>query len=351
MCAAKVLAWAIAALATICAVLMPRIVGFDLIIDKHLLFGAGFVAFLIALHVFYETLRPAPILASVTGSIALIIWSLMMVGVISLASLGTHAALIDGALVRLDAAMGINVASIVIWLSNYPNIVSALRFFYESSTALVFLSAIALAVTNQHERLWVYCLSLIGAALVCALLSSVVPAIGAFTTFGIPADVLARMPRGAGVYFVDALEAYRNGDVRTIDVAHMTAGVVNFPSFHAVMAFAAIYAFRTIRFCAWPAYLWNAIVIVSTIPIGGHYVTDLIAGAFVWSALAMIGHLAKASSRDVGVIEAKSRLEAWLVPDRRPHWALELVAEQSRRAWDEIRTFAYFNASRDRLRN
>jgi membrane-associated phospholipid phosphatase len=327
---ARILTWGVAVLATLCAALMTWQVGFDLDVNKTLLFCAGLILLLAAAHCFYTIVRPAPILASATGAVALIAWSLMMVGIISLASLGTHAPLVDSALVKLDAAIGVNVASIVTWLSHYPGLVTLLGFAYESSTALLFLSIVALAVTNQGERLWIYCFSLTGAALVCAMSSSLIPAIGAFTTFGISGDTLARLPHGAGVYFIDAFKAYRNGNVSTIDMAHMTAGVVNFPSFHTVMALAAIYAFRAIRFCAWPAYIWNGLVIVSTIPMGGHYVTDLIAGAFVWSALAVIGGAAQPFSRALGGVYTHGGAKAWLAPDPRPHAVVGLVAGQIR---------------------
>jgi membrane-associated phospholipid phosphatase len=29
-------------------------------------------------------------------------------------------------------------------------------------------------------------------------------------------------------------------------------------------------------------FVWNALVIVSTVPVGGHYLIDLIAGALTW---------------------------------------------------------------------
>jgi membrane-associated phospholipid phosphatase len=348
---AQVLTWAVVVLTTFCASLMTRLVRFDLVIDRNLVLGAGFVASLVALHGYYTILRPAPILASITGSLAAILWSIIMVAIISLAGLGFHAPLIDEALIRLDAGMGINVADIVIWTSNYPKLASALDVFYASSTILILISVAALALTNQHERLWLYCFRLCGSALVCTLLSSLVPAIGSFKGLNILAAALARLPAGSGIYAVESFEAHRNGSVRIIDLTHMVAGVVTFPSFHFVMALTAIYAFRTIRFCAWPAYLWNSVVIFSTIPIGGHYVTDLIAGAVVWSAFARFARSVDPSSRAVAAMGAKSGLGEWIVPERRPHWNLEFVAQYGRGLWGDVRFHDLFNGKRDRLRN
>ena len=41
------------------------------------------------------------------------------------------------------------------------------------------------------------------------------------------------------------------------------------------------YAFRGFRFTALPAAILNGIVVISTLPEGGHYLVDVIAGAII----------------------------------------------------------------------
>ena len=97
----------------------------------------------------------------------------------------------------------------------------------------------------------------------------------------------ARRARAAAARVgVSCFELYRSGDVRTIGVT-MLCGVVNFPSFHACLALMTAHACRDSRLAV-PARIWNALVIVSAIPMGGHYIVDLMAGAGVFAALALI---------------------------------------------------------------
>jgi membrane-associated phospholipid phosphatase len=49
-----------------------------------------------------------------------------------------------------------------------------------------------------------------------------------------------------------------------------------------------IFATRGIRWLFPASLVWNLLVIISTIPIGGHYVIDLLAGALVWLAATII---------------------------------------------------------------
>lgn len=241
----------------------------------------AYAAFLASLHVFYTLARPRPVLAAMTGSLAATSWSLTMVGIVALAGLGAQAPLIDGALIRIDAAMGLDAGSATAWIARLPFAGGVLGWFYTTSIPLVFFTMLVLAMGGQRDRMWVFCVSISGAALACALLAGLVPAIGAFAALEFPRSTLDLLPEGAGTYHLAAFDAYRTGAVRTIDVARLE-GVVTFPSFHVAMALATAHAYRGWERCAWLAYAWNGVVIVSTIPIGGHYFVDLVAGAVVW---------------------------------------------------------------------
>ena len=58
-------------------------------------------------------------------------------------------------------------------------------------------------------------------------------------------------------------------------------GLVTFPSFHTSLAIITTYAVRGIRFVTLPVAILNGLVIVSTLPEGGHYLIDVIAGAII----------------------------------------------------------------------
>ena len=112
------------------------------------------------------------------------------------------------------------------------------------------------------------------------------PAVGIYVHYQIATDALARLPPDAGRYFLPVIRAYRSGEVAKIAIRHF-GGVVEFPSFHAAMALMTADALRTIRWLFFPACLWSGITLLSTIPIGGHYVVDLVAGIAVWAAFTL----------------------------------------------------------------
>lgn len=58
-------------------------------------------------------------------------------------------------------------------------------------------------------------------------------------------------------------------------------GLVTFPSFHTALAVIFAYSMRGIRYIALPVYALNAMLILATLPQGGHYLVDVVAGLAV----------------------------------------------------------------------
>jgi hypothetical protein len=87
--------------------------------------------------------------------------------------------------------------------------------------------------------------------------------------------------------FLDAFNALRDGSLTNIDVSSVQ-GVVSFPSFHTMLGILITYALRDTRPLFIPVAAINAVMIVSTLPVGGHYLADVIAGAAI-SAAAIYG--------------------------------------------------------------
>jgi hypothetical protein len=75
---------------------------------------------LLGIQIVYTKSRPEPRVAALAGAIAATSWCLVMVGVVALAGLAMRAPLIDAVLIRIDAAMGLSVGTIVSWVSHYP---------------------------------------------------------------------------------------------------------------------------------------------------------------------------------------------------------------------------------------
>jgi membrane-associated phospholipid phosphatase len=115
----------------------------------------------------------------------------------------------------------------------------------------------------------------------CTTISILLPAEGAFAYFGFSADVLDRLPAGAGVYHLAKFEYFRDSPSPLLSFASLQ-GVVTFPSFHCCLALMTIAATWSMRWLFPMSLAWNALVIASTVPIGGHYAIDILGGAAAW---------------------------------------------------------------------
>jgi membrane-associated phospholipid phosphatase len=106
-----------------------------------------------------------------------------------------------------------------------------------------------------------------------------VPAAGAFAYFE-PAPRLFENFSAMGEMwpFAQAFTMLRNGSLLVIDLSAIQ-GVVSFPSFHTVLGVMTIYAVRDTRWLMILVLLLNGTMIVSTMPVGGHHLADVLAGA------------------------------------------------------------------------
>lgn len=251
---------------------------------------AGFVRFLalaaamLLLSMWCLWRYPDPRLSRAAAIVGLGTLSLMLCGIISNAGLGLRAPLIDPALVAIDAALGLDVEMIVRSLAKHRALIEALAAVYNASGgAVVALIAIA-AMTRPAARAWELTGTVILAMQLVAVLSIAMPAIGAMAYLGMEDLQGQGLPRGAGVYHLEAFGHFRAG-APVLRLPELS-GLVTFPSFHTVLALLASQALWETRW-RWPGIAWTSTVIVSTVPIGGHYAADLVAGFLVWLVAAL----------------------------------------------------------------
>jgi len=181
--------------------------------------------------------------------------------------------------------LGVDTPAVVAWLARHAPI-GLLNVAYMSTVPLVFAAVIILGWSGREAMMWQLCLAFTGSAVCCAFLSAVTPAVGTFAHYGMPHDVLALLPSDAGRYYLPTFFEYRSRSLATVDLHHFD-GVVVFPSFHTAMALMTAYALRHVRWLFVPACVWSGLTLVSTIPMGGHYAVDILAGAAVWAAFAL----------------------------------------------------------------
>jgi len=297
--------WVFCFLSTIAVLVLLRATNTVLEIGP-LLAAVGGVLVLAGLHLVYTRLRPDPCIGAVSGGLATVTWAGFMAGIAALAGLRTGAPLIDAQLAHADAALHLDTAALVAWLARHPPTGRILEIAYVSAVPVVFATVVLLALTRRAVLMWELCFTFAATATVSAFACAFVPAVGAFAHYGIPLEILAEMPNGAGRFHLPTFESYRSGVLDTVDVRHLE-GVVTFPSFHAAMALMTAYAVRDVRGMAGPAWIWSGVVTISTIPIGGHYAVDLVAGAAVWVAFALLARTRTAAGKQKAVSRSEGR--------------------------------------------
>ncbi len=262
--------------------------------------ASGFARFallaaaMLALSVWCARRYPDPRLAHAAAIVGVGTLSLMLCGVVSNAGLRLGLPLVDPALAGIDAAFGLDVEAAVRALAAFPRAIDLLATIYNASgAAVVVLIALALAA-GRFARAWELAATAVFSMQVVAAVSILLPASGAMAYLGMIDLQGAGLPAGAGVYHLAAFEHFRAGSGGVLRLTDLT-GLVTFPSFHTVLALLTTQALWDTRL-RWLAVGWAGSVIVSTIPIGGHYVVDLAAGFLVWMIGATLARRAAVSN-------------------------------------------------------
>lgn len=246
-----------------------------------LLAYAALLGLLLGAHHLYRHWRRDEKLALVTGALALMIAAALLAGVTSHAGLRLRYPLFDASLAAGDRLIGIDTPKVVLWVAESPALVWLLGLAYSSVFPLAFITAIWLGFRSEAMRLWELVLGFAASIQIASAMSVFMPAIGNIAHAKLDHLAGTLLPDGAGVYFLPAFRYYRDGADVILDASRFS-GVVEFPSFHMVMAIVVAYAFRGTGIFGLVAAIWCGLVGISTVPIGGHYVVDLAAGALLW---------------------------------------------------------------------
>lgn len=248
--------------------------------------GCGFmVANITAMLVGAAVLRarhPRSPLGDIAQALAIIMLAGLVCGAMAMLALRSGVPLADGLLRSVDASIGLSAQASVEWLALLPS--SVLRGFhaiYETSFPQIAIAAMLLPLCRRSFECWRMVFVFAGGSLTSALISFGFPAMGSF--FNATAATISAMPQGAGTYAFHDVAQFRSASHAILDLDAL-AGVITFPSVHTILALLAIQAWWWHPVLRWPVLALNLLVIVTTIPMGGHYFVDLLAGALVWLA-------------------------------------------------------------------
>lgn len=226
---------------------------------------------------------------------ALPIGALLTAGV-SLSYLATAAdlPLQDAVLARIDRALGFDWPRFLDLTNASPVLATALVRVYETIGEVAKLVIVWLALTRRGERiaelLAVLSLSAVGLCIGTCLS----PAAGAFAYYDPAPQLFGNFAASGEMWpFARTFAMLRDGSLSVIDLSALQ-GVVSFPSFHTMLGVMTVYALRETRWLMIPVLLLNGTMIVSTLPVGGHHLADVLAGAgLTFAAIALVRRMAR----------------------------------------------------------
>jgi hypothetical protein len=207
--------------------------------------------------------------------------------------------LVDDRLAAWDAAMGFDLLGLLAWTDRHPIAAAILDTTYNTMLLQTAAVIVILGFANDRVPLKLFMLRMMLAGLVTFVFFVAMPAEGTPNQYG-----LTPTPLQAG--FLEHLHLLRSGLLRHFDFARVE-GFIAFPSFHAIWSILIVVACWPRRGVRWFFVALNAIVIVSTVTTGGHYLCDILGGAVIAAAVCLLTPAGKLQST-AAVDSAASRL-------------------------------------------
>jgi membrane-associated phospholipid phosphatase len=182
----------------------------------------------------------------------------------------------DVLLVRVDAALGVEVPDVLRLMEAWPAVAGVLSFAYGMLIFMVVLAVMVPPMCGRMDKAKEYAIACAAAAALAIPLFAVFQAVGPWAVYG-----YAPSPDQAG--YVRTFEALKSGAPFVIDLGNQD-GLITFPSFHAVLAVLTAVALWPIRYLRWPSTVLSALIVISTVSTGWHYVSDVLGGLLIAAA-------------------------------------------------------------------
>jgi membrane-associated phospholipid phosphatase len=202
----------------------------------------------------------------------------VVVGIFSYLTASLGLPLRDAELDAIDRALGFDWTDFLAFASASSPVAIILRLAYHSAGPQLIGLYVFLTFARWPQRLAESLAILTIASLLTVVVVTFVPADDAYGMYAPTPELYGLFDGRAGMLRHEILMSLRES---AQPVFESVQGIVVFPSFHTTLAIITPYAVRGVRYLFVPLVLLNAIVIVATLPEGGHHLIDLIGGAGV----------------------------------------------------------------------
>lgn len=237
---------------------------------NDLLYEALFLFCLSVPYFVYKKLRPDPNIVSFLQSILFLFSYIPLMLILSYLVTISDQPLVDPFLAFFDRYVGFDAPVFAKWVQSHTVVFIILAAFYNTFIIQFPFIIVYFSFVGETIHLERFFMQFMIAAPLTALIAGLFPAIGQWR-FNPPIPELLSA-------FHHVIELRHNIlDITTTD------GIITFPSFHTIMALLYIYIFRNQRKIIFiPIVITNLLLIFSCVPIGGHYLIDIVGGIIVF---------------------------------------------------------------------
>jgi len=183
----------------------------------------------------------------------------------------------DASLAALDRGLGLDWRAYLAFLNDWPGVSRFFGLGYAMIGWPLFAAPVLLACQRHFGRLQQFTLAFALALVATTVISTLVPALGAYQELGLKAsDSTYLAPLG----YLDQLRDFpqvRSGALHELDLIHLV-GIITFPSFHAAAAVLYVWGFWAIWWMRPAAIIVEGTMLLATPAGGGHYFVDVFAG-------------------------------------------------------------------------
>jgi membrane-associated phospholipid phosphatase len=220
-------------------------------------------------------------IADACGTIGAVALGGMACGAIAMLGLRLGFPLADHILHSIDQLLRLDGLAIVEWLAHQPHWTFWVMAPAYNLTIPIFFGGLALlSYLGDRLEAWRGAFCFVGTLLTTCLIAMFVPAKGLGVWAG--PELFSQLPEQAMRTFWPHFDTFYFGHDPVLRL-QVVDGVVSFPSFHAIVGFLVLAMWRHRPFARAAAAIWLGVMLVSTLPGGGHYVVDLLAGFVVWA--------------------------------------------------------------------
>lgn len=191
--------------------------------------------------------------------------------------------LMDAALIRADALLGLRWDDFIAFVDAQPLMAYTLQKAYSSFSFQLLALPVILSATGKYERAYVMILAFGVLCYVSSIVSIWFPALGTYSVYGMTQDRLQHINAYYGFAFLHDFNAVRDQPEFMLSLAN-ASGIITFPSVHAGGALLCTWAAWGLKPIRLVGVIWNVLMAASAVSHANHYLIDVIAGVAISAA-------------------------------------------------------------------